>query len=78
MHVGDEKIKAIPESEVDRTSDEGKASSVHFLHFNFSGAQIKKIKDLNTEVKISIDHNLYNHMINIPKDIKSELIKDFN
>ena len=78
MHVVGEKIKAISESDVDRTSDEGKASSVHFLHFNFSGAQIKKIKDLNTEVTISIDHNLYNHMTKIPKDIKSELIKDFN
>ena len=78
MHVDGEKIKAISESDVDRTSDDGKASSVHFLHFNFSGSEIKKIKDLNTEVTISIDHNLYNHMVKIPKDIKSELIKDFN
>ena len=77
MQIAKEKIKAIPETDVDRTSSEGKASSVQFIHFNFSEEQIKKFKDLNTEVVISIDHNLYNHMTKISKDIKSELIKDF-
>ena len=77
MQIAKEKIKAIPETDVDRTSSEGKASSVQFIHFNFSEDQIKKFKDLNTEVVISIDHNLYNHMTKISKDIKSELIKDF-
>jgi len=75
--VDEEKIKATSESDVDRTSEDGKASSVHFIHFNFSDAQIKKFKDLNTEVTISIDHNLYNHTMEITKDIKSELVKDF-
>ena len=77
MCIAEEKIKAILESDVDRTSEDGKASSVHFMHFNFSDVQIKKFKDLNTEVVISIDHNLYNHTMKIPKDIKSELVKDF-
>ena len=77
MCVAGEKINAISESDVDRTSEDGKASSVHFVHFNFSDVQIKKFKDLNTEVIISIDHNLYNHMMKIPKDIKIELAKDF-
>ena len=29
-----------------RTSAEGKASSVQFMHFNFSKEQIKKFKDV--------------------------------
>ena len=77
MKVEDETIKAIPEIDVDRTSAEGKASSVQFIHFNFSEKQIKKFKDLNTQVILGIDHNLYNHMTKISKDTKSTLMKDF-
>ena len=73
----EERIKAIPETDVDRTSAEGKASSVQFIHFNFSEEQIKKFKELNTQVTIGIDHSLYNHMTKISKDTKSALIKDF-
>ena len=78
MQVAEEKIKAVPENDVDRTSEEGKASSVQFVHFNFSDDQVKKFKDLNTEVIIAIDHSLYSHMVNLSKDTKNALMKDFN
>ena len=74
----EEKIKAVPENDVDRTSEEGKASSVQFVHFNFSDEQIKKFKNPNTRVTISIDHNLYNHITKISEDAKNALMKDFN
>ena len=77
IKIADEKIKAVAETDVDRTSAEGKASSVQFVHFNFSKEQIKKFKDLNTEVIITIDHTLYNHTAKISKDTKIALIKDF-
>ena len=77
MKVNNEKINSIPEKDVDRTSAEGKASSVQFIHFNFSEKQIKKFKNLNTQVILGIDHNLYNHMTKISKDTKSALMKDF-
>ena len=68
IQVADEKIEAIPEKDLDRTSAEGKASSVQFVHFNFSEEQIKKFKDLNVSVILSINHSLYNHMTEISKD----------
>ena len=37
------KIKAVPEEDVDRTSSEGKASSVQFIHFKFNDVTNKKI-----------------------------------
>ena len=77
IKVAKEIIKAVPETDVDRTSSEGKASSVQFVHFNFSSEQIKKFKDLNTDVVISINHSLYKHVAKISKDTKSALIKDF-
>ena len=77
MQVAEEKIQAVSETDVDRTSAEGKASSVQFVHFNFSDEQIKKFKDLNTEVTITIDHIFYIHTVKIPKNTKKALIKDF-
>jgi len=77
MKVADEKIKAIPEADVDRTSSEGKASSVQFIHFNFSEEQIERLKDPNIEVIIGVNHSLYNHMAKISQDTKNALIKDF-
>ena len=42
MKINDEIVKAVPEEDVDRTSAEGKASSVQFIHFKFNEDQIKK------------------------------------
>jgi len=75
--IDEEKIMAVPETDVDRTSAEGKASSVQFIHFNFSENQIKKFKDFNNKVTIGIDHNLYHHNNEILKNVKISLIKDF-
>jgi len=77
MQFFKEKIQITSEEDVDRTSTEGKASSVQFLHFNFSAEQIKKFKDINTQVFIGIEHDLYNHITQIPQNVKSALIKDF-
>ena len=77
MQVAEEKIEANSETDVDRTSAEGKASSVQFVHFNFSDEQIKKFKNLNTEIKITIDHTLYSHTVKISKDTKIALVADF-
>ena len=77
IKIAGEKVKAVAEKDVDRTSAEGKASSVQFLHFNFLDEQIKKFKDLNSDITVGIDHNLYNHSIVISKDTQKALLKDF-
>ena len=77
MKLGEEKIKAVPEMDVDRTSAEGKASSVQFLHFKFTPAQIKKFKDPATKISIGIDHSLYNHITQILDKTRTSLEKDF-
>jgi len=77
IELDNEKIKAIPEKDVDRTSAEGKASSVQFVHFNFSDGQIKKFKNPNTKVILSINHNFYNHQVTISQNTKNILIEDF-
>ncbi len=78
IKIGKEKISAIPETDLDRTSAEGKASSVQFVHFNFSKQQIKSFNDINNEIIIGIDHKLYNHMTKISKETRKALSKDFS
>ena len=77
IKIHDETIKAIAEKDLDRTSSEGKASSVQFLHFVFSNEQIKKFKEIDKEVILGINHDLYNHSSTIQKETKASLIKDF-
>ncbi len=78
MKINGEKIKAIPEEDVDRTSAEGKASSVQFIHFNFSDEQIAKFKSEGTEVEIGIDHKEYSHTTKLSAENKNSLLADFN
>ena len=77
LQVDKDKIKAKAETDVDRTSAEGKASSVQFIHFNFSEEQIKKFKNSSTNIILGIEHSLYNHTTIIPEDTKKSLIEDF-
>ena len=77
LQILDEKINAVSEKDVDRTSAEGKASSVQFIHFNFTNEQVKKFKNLDNLVNIFINHKLYNHISEISNDTKKDLIKDF-
>ena len=77
IQIGKDKISAIPEKDLDRTSTEGKASSVQFVHFNFSDQQIKNFKDIDNKIIIGIDHNLYNHMSKISEETRKALSEDF-
>ena len=77
MTIDGEVVKAVPEADVDRTSAEGKASSVQFIHFEFTDDQIKKFKDLSNEIFIGIDHEMYVHVTKLNDNTKKALILDF-
>ena len=77
MKIEGEKIKAEPEKDVDRTSSEGKASSVQFIHFKFTDKQIEKFKD-SSEIEIGIDHTEYSHMTKLADTTIKSLSADFN
>ena len=44
IEFGGEVVTGVPEADVDRTTADGKASSVQFLHFPFTEAQIKAFR----------------------------------
>jgi len=78
MKINGEKIKAIPEEDVDRTSAEGKASSVQFIHFNFTDDQIEKFQSNSSEIELGIDHKEYSHSTKLSKENIASLSADFN
>ena len=78
IQIQNEKINATAEQDTERTSEEGKASSVHFLHFIFSDNQVKKIKDTKNKVEICIDHKFYDHKTRISTQTIDALTKDLD
>mgnify|MGYP001165390179 FL=1 len=78
MKINGEKIKAVPEEDVDRTSAEGKASSVQFIHFNFTEDLIKKFQLNSSEIELGIDHKEYSHTTKLSEENISSLASDFN
>jgi len=77
IEIDNEKILGKPEEDVDRTSEDGKASSVQFIHFYFSSEQIKLFSKSNTKINIGIDHNFYKHSTTITEASKKSLLNDF-
>ena len=77
LKVDNDLIKAVPEEDVDRTSAEGKASSVQFIHFQFNDEQIKNFKSNASNVEIGIDHGEYSHSTKLNDVTIKSLSKDF-
>ena len=78
MKVDGEIVNSIPEEDVDRTSTEGKASSVQFVHFKFNDKQIEKFKSGSFNIEIGIDHKEYSHTTKLTDLSLKSLSADFN
>ncbi|HEX9702478.1 MAG TPA: DUF3501 family protein [Rhodospirillales bacterium] len=78
LGFGGQTIKAVPEADVDRTTAEGKASSIQFLHFPFSEAQVAEFRKPGQRVTLGIDHPTYAHMAVLPDAVMNALAKDFD
>jgi Protein of unknown function (DUF3501) len=77
ISLGGERVKAVSEQDLERTTEEGKTSSVHFLHFPFTASQITAFRDANTDVMVRIDHPNYGHAALVTGNVRAELSGDF-
>ncbi len=78
MKIDGDIVNAVPEEDVDRTSAEGKASSVQFIHFKFNEQQIEKFKSGLKEVEVGINHSEYSHTTKLSNLSVQSLSADFN
>jgi len=78
IEIGGERIAGVPEADVDRTTADGKASSVQFVHFPFTDEQVAAFEDPGTRAVVGIGHPDYSHMAVLPAAVRDALAEDFD
>lgn len=75
MEIGDTRIAATPTEYDDRTTPDGKTSSVHWLRFKLTPELIARFK--TGRVIIGIGHKNYGHMAVLSDETRAALARDF-
>jgi len=75
LEYDDVVIKAEPTEDLERTTGDGKTSSVHFLHFSFTPDQRESFKTAQ-KVLLCVNHSRYNYKAALPRDVHAELSQD--
>ncbi|MFA6020600.1 MAG: DUF3501 family protein [Rhodospirillales bacterium] len=78
LEVGGHFLLAGWEQEVERTTEEGKTSSIHFLHFALTPEARQAFKQPGARAVIAIGHPNYAHMAVIPENVRAEIAKDLD
>lgn len=78
IRIGDQAIHAVAEADIERTKSDGKTSSVHFLHFPFTLAQIEAFRNPGQTAMLVIDHPAYGHAAILSPTVRAALSEDFN
>jgi hypothetical protein len=77
LEIGDARIAAVPEDDVERTKDDGKTSSVHFLHFPISDGQAEALKG-GAMLRLAIVHPNYGHIALVPEAARAAFVSDLS
>ena len=77
LDLAGERIQGEPDPTRENTSPEGKASSVQFLRFPFTGDQIVRFTP-GARVIAGFDHPNYGHMAVVPEPVRAALAEDFD
>jgi hypothetical protein len=77
IEVGGLRIAGKAETDQDRTNAEGKASSVQFVHFPFTDAEVAAFREPNARVILGLSHPNYSHMAVLAEASRAALAEDF-
>jgi len=78
LELDGERIAGKPDPSRENTSSDGKASSVQFVWFRFTAAQIARFKTTGRRVLVGIDHPNYAHMAVMSDRVRASLAEDFD
>jgi hypothetical protein len=78
IRVGGETIRGVPEGDQERSREDGKASSVQFIRFPFTSAQVAVFRSGASDVVVGFDHPGYGHMAVMPAAVRTALADDFD
>ena len=62
---------------MERTREDGKTSSVHFLRFPLKPEHMAVFRDPATSIMIGCDHERYSHLAGLTPATRAELARDF-
>jgi hypothetical protein len=75
FHIGNKhSVRAVADERSERDYQYGKAAVVHFLKLNLTPEQVKDFAEL--PVRVEINHPNYKAMVEMPEEVKAELVKD--
>jgi hypothetical protein len=77
LRLGPDTIRGVPEDDQERSRDDGKASSVQFVRFPFTPAEIAAFRGGAGDVIVGFDHPNYGHMAVMPAAVRQALAQDF-
>lgn len=77
LQVGEDRARGVAEGDIERTREDGKASSVHFLRFPLTAAEIAVFRDPKTQIMLGCDHPAYSHLAGLSPATRAELSRDF-
>jgi hypothetical protein len=78
LQIGHEKVRGVPEGDIERTKSDGKTSSVHFVHFPLTSAQKAAFRAAGAQVVLGFDHPEYGHMTMLPEPTRAALAADLD
>lgn len=77
IRVGGEIVRGVAEEDQERSREDGKASSVQFIRFPFTAAQIAAFKSGDGDAIVGFDHPNYGHMAVMSPAVRQALSQDF-
>lgn len=78
ISVGGDRIAGVADDDIDRTTADGKASSVQFVRFSFGDDQIARWRAGADRVVVAVEHEAYAHMAVMPDAVRRALAEDFD
>jgi hypothetical protein len=76
LEIGGDKVMAESDSDVERSREDGKTSSVHFLRFPLTDEDVVAFKDPATRVILGCDDSRYPHLTMLSAGTRAELARD--
>ena len=77
LRIGSEVVAGKQDSDHERSREDGKTSSVHFIRFPLSRDQIAAFRDPAFQVMVACDDPRYAHLAVLGPEVREELAKDF-
>ena len=78
LQIVAERAPGVPEGDIERTREDGKTSSVHFLRFALAAQQAARFRDPATRILLGCDHEGYSHMTVLTPATRAELSRDLD